>query len=282
MKTFLNSSTVLAQASIFSALVGPRINLAPEDGNGSAGATGGAGGGEGAGGTSGSDGGGAAGGNAGAAPAGGTGGDGDAGTSLLGQAAAAGKEPGKEGEPAKPAGDPKPEGEPKKEGQQAADDGAPKDVDGKAIPETYEIKMPDGVEMDAELMAEVTPLFREAKLSPAQAQVVADAYMRQQTKALEAHSKQVAAWANEARADKEFGGKDFNANMAHATKAFQAFGSERALQIFDTYGLGNNPEVLRMFVRIGKAIGEGRTVLGGGGGDRVSAARDMYPSMYQG
>jgi len=142
--------------------------------------------------------------------------------------------------------------------------------------------MPDGVEMDAELMAEVTPLFREAKLSPAQAQVVADAYMKQQTKALEAHSKQTAAWANEARADKEIGGKDFNANMAHANKAFQAFASERALQIFDTYGLGNNPEVLRMFVRIGKAIGEGGTILGGSGGDRVSAARDMYPSMYQG
>lgn len=191
MKTFLKTSTALAGASIFSALVGPRINLAPEDGNGggSAGGGGGAGGGEGAAGGEGA--GGAAGGASGGA--GSDGGDGGAqqgkegeGKSLLGQAAA-GAEPGKEGDPAKPAGE---GGEAKKEGQQAADDGAPKDVDGKPIPEKYEIKMPDGVEMDAELMAEVTPLFREAKLSPAQAQVVADAYMRQQTKSLEAHSKQ--------------------------------------------------------------------------------------------
>jgi hypothetical protein len=276
-----NSGTALATASIFSALVGSRPVLAPEDGNGggsgfaggssSAGAEGGAGkGAEG-------EGGGAGGASAGSEGAGGTA-EGE-GSILAGVAGDVKKEdkPG-EGDPAKPAG----EGEPKKEGEPAAEDTGPKDVDGKPIPETYDIKMPDGISMDKDLLAEVTPLFRDAKLSPAQAQVVADAYMQNQTKAIEAHNNQVKAWAAEAKADKEFGGPKFAENMGAARKAFTEFGSERALQIFDTYGLGNNPEVLRMFVRIGKAMGEGGTILGGDGGGRVSAARDMYPSMYQG
>lgn len=280
-----NSGTALATASIFSALVGPRPVLAPEDGNGSGG-TGFAGG---ASGGTGSEGAGALAAGAGEGAAGeggkGTGADGDGkagggegeGGSILAGLAGEPKKEG-EGDPAKPAG----EGEPKKEGEPAAEDTTPKDVDGKPIPETYDIKMPDGIAMDKDLLAEVTPLFRDAKLSPAQAQVVADAYMQNQTKAIEAHNTQVKAWAAEAKADKEFGGPKFAENMGAARKAFTEFGSERALQIFDTYGLGNNPEVLRMFVRIGKAMGEGGTILGGDGGGRVSAARDMYPSMYQG
>lgn len=278
----------VARHSIFTAMVGPRPVLAPETetgggGNGNGGSAGGAGGGA-DGGGGGSASGGAAGGDAGAAGAaqggeagaagGGEGGD----KSLL--ATVAGGEPGKEGDPAKPAG----EGGDKKEGdaKAAPDDGAPKDVDGKPVPEKYEIKMPDGVTMDQGLLDQVTPMFRDAKLSPAQAQVVADAYMMQQTKALEAHAEQTKQWLKEAKEDKEFGGKELNANMGYARRAFTQFGSERALQIFDTYGLGNNPEVLRMFVRIGKAMGEGGTILGGDGGGRVSAARDMYPSMYKG
>ena len=269
----------VARHSIFTAMVGPRPVLAPETETGNGGQGGGGAGGEGGGGASG----GAAGEGAGGGAAGGegAGGEGEGKSILAGLAGGPAKpdgEAGKEGD--KPAGE---GGEGKEgEGKSAADDGTPKDVDGKAIPETYEIKMPDGVKMDDGLLAEVTPLFREARLSPAQAQVVADAYMKQQTKALEAHGEQTKAWANETKADKEIGGKDLNANLGHARKAFQQFGSEQAMQIFDTYGLGNNPEVLRMFVRIGKAMGEGGTVLGGDGGGRVSAARDMYPSMYKG
>lgn len=290
MKTFLNSSTVLAQASIFSALVGPRILLAPDDGGGNGGGTSGSGGGEGAvGGAGGSagaagagDGAGQGGENGDAGKAGEGGPEGGEGKSLLAKAAEGTKAD--EGKAAKPTGEDgkSAEGEPKKEGEPSPADDGPKDVDGKPIPEKYEIKMPDGVEMDAAMLEAVTPLFREAKFSPAQAQAAADIYMQQQTKQLEAHSAMVAGWANEARADKEIGGAKFAENMAYAVKAFQVAGNERAMQIIDTYGLGNNPDILRMFVRIGKAMSEGGTVLGGDGGGRVSAARDMYPSMHQG
>lgn len=245
-------------ASIFSALVGPRPVLAPEDGSG---------------------------GGAPAEPAAG------------GDQPPTATEPAPEAKPAagepsalagykaadgekKPEGEAPKEGEPEKktEGEPSADD-AVKDIDGKAIPETYEIKMPDGVEMDAELLGEVTPMLREARLSPAQAQVVADIYMKTQTDALKRHSDMTAGWLKDAKADDEIGKRDWDKNLAHAHRAFQAFGNERGMQLFDTYGLGNHPDILRIFVRMGKAIGEGGTVLPGEAGQRVSDAQALYPNM---
>lgn len=250
-----------AAPSIFSALVGPRPVLAPEDGAG--------------------------GGAPSAEPA--AGGDpAPTGTEPASEAKPAAGEPasalaGYKAEGGEAQGEKKPEGEGGKEGEpkpaEAAADGSPKDVDGNAIPESYEIKMPDGVEMDAELLGEVTPLFREARLSPAQAQVVADAYMKTQTDALKRHSDQTAGWLKDAKADPEIGGRDYDKNLGHAHRAFAAFGNERGMQLFDTYGLGNHPDILRIFVRMGKAIGEGGTVLPGEAGQRVSDAQALYPNM---
>lgn len=288
----LTNSTAIARPSIFSALVGPRILLAPDDGGGNGGAGGGDGGGDAGGagaGAGGGDGGvdGArdgAGGGAGAAGGGAAADAGDkpAGDKSLLAEALAGKD-GAEAGAEPPAGDgDKPDGGEGGKGADAASDAGPKDVDGNPLPETYDIKMPDGFKMDEGLLAAAAPIFKEHRLSPAQAQAVADIYMQQQTKGIEAHTEMVATWAKEARADKEIGGAKFAENMGYARKAFEAFGTERVSQVLDTWGLGNNPEFLRMFVRIGKAISEGGTVLGGDGGGRVSAARDMYPSMNKG
>lgn len=255
-------NVLLGAPSIFSALIGPRPVLAPETETGGGGGEAGAG----------------AGGDTPPAttepapeakPA-----DGEP-SALAGYKAAGGDKPAEEGE--KPKEGDAAEGE--KPAEPAAADGAPKDIDGKAVPETYELKMPDGVEMDADLLAEVTPLFREARLSPAQAQVVADAYVKTQTDALKKHADTTAGWLAEAKADPEIGRKDYEKNLAHAHRAFQAVGNERAMQLFDTYGLGNHPDILRIFVRVGKAIGEGGTVLPGEAGQRVSDAQALYPGM---
>lgn len=256
-------NVLLGAPSIFSALIGPRPVLAPETETGGGGGEAGAG--------PGSD----------PTPAAAEptpeakSADGEP-SALAGYKAAGGEKPAEEGDKPKE-GDPAAEGE--KPAEPAADDATPKDIDGKAVPETYELKMPDGVEMDADLLGEVTPLFREARLSPAQAQVVADAYVKTQTDALKKHADMTAGWLKDAKADAEIGGKDYDKNLSHAHRAFQAVGNERAMQLFDTYGLGNHPDILRIFVRVGKAIGEGGTVLPGEAGQRVSDAQALYPSM---
>jgi len=263
-------------AAILSAGIGPRIYLAPPDegGGGDAGAAGA--GGDGAGGAAG-----AGDGAGGTADAGGAAGDGAQPSALAGALATSAEGAAKAAEPA--ADDGKVEGKdkvkPAGEEPPPADDATPKDVDGNALPEKYEIKMADGVEMDAKLMEVAEPLFREHKMSPAQAQAMTDLYTRVTGEAIAKHSEMVNGWLNEAKADPEIGGAKFEENLAMASKGFQAFGDERAMQILDTYGLGNNPNILRLFTRIGKAMGEGATILPGSGTGRVSDAQALYPNM---
>jgi len=66
-------------------------------------------------------------------------------------------------------------------------------------------------------------------------------------------------WADEARADPELGGTQdkFAENMTHAARFRDEFGTPELTAVLDETGLGNHPEFIRLFVRGGRAIGEG-------------------------
>jgi len=266
--------------------LGPRIALAPPD-EGGGGAAAGAGGGD-TGGSAGAGDGAGGDDNKGGAASGGA--EQSALASAAGKAAeaAAAPKPGAtegkvEGEDkVKPGEEKKPEGEAAKpkDGEPPADEPV-KDVDGNPLPEKYEIKMADGVEMDAKLYEVAAPIFKEHKMSPAQAQAMTDLYTKVQGDAIAQHSAMVSGWLDEAKKDPEIGGAKYEENVGRAGAAFQAFGNERLMQIFDTYGLGNNPDVLRCFARIGNAMGEGATILPGSGTGRVSDAQAFYPNMQK-
>ena len=69
-------------------------------------------------------------------------------------------------------------------------------------------------------------------------------------------------WADTSRADKEFGGEKLAENLATAKKAMDAFATPELRTLLDESGLGNHPEVIRMFYRTGKAMSEDRFVTG--------------------
>ncbi len=64
------------------------------------------------------------------------------------------------------------------------------------------------------------------------------------------------AWLETARGDQEYGGAKFKENKTIATKAFQKFGSPEMQKFFVDAGLTSHPEVIRLFYRIGKLVGE--------------------------
>ena len=45
-------------------------------------------------------------------------------------------------------------------------------------------------------------------------------------------------------------------------------------------GLGNHPEVIRLFYRIGKAIGDSDIVIGDAKASDENALQRMYPTMF--
>jgi len=156
-------------------------------------------------------------------------------------------------------------------GKEASTDGAAKPgdkpADAPAIPEKYEFKLPEDIKLEGAALEELSGLAKELGLTQEQAQKVADLGAKQaQTLAsqyVEQHKTTVNEWATQTKTDKEIGGEALEANLGAAKKALDQFGSPELKKLLNESGLGNHPEVVRMFVKAGKAISEdGRLVTG--------------------
>ena len=136
-------------------------------------------------------------------------------------------------------------------------------AEAKAAPETYEFKAPEGRVFDSEVIAEYSKVAKELNLSQEAAQRVLDAVG---PKLAERQAAQVEAvrngWADNSKADKEFGGDKLTENLGVAKKALDQFGTAELRSLLNESGLGNHPEVIRFMYRAGKAISEDRIVTG--------------------
>lgn len=172
------------------------------------------------------------------------------------------------------------------EGAQAGSEGDPgKAAD--AAPEKYEFKAPEGVELDDSVVTAFSDVAKELKLSQDAAQqlveklapVLAQSTMAKAEGFFEDIGGAPATWADKARADTEFGGAKFDANLAVAAKAMKLATPEmRAL--LDKTRVGDHPEMIRWMVRVGKALSEDTFV----GGDPppakpTDAAKKLFPYM---
>jgi hypothetical protein len=161
----------------------------------------------------------------------------------------------------------------------------------KPVETDIEVKFPEGVKPDEEMLKEFLPLAKELKLDSKSAQRVADLGVKMMQKSqaamMEAFQKQRADWAKEVRTDKDLGGPNFDKSVKLARDTMKKFGgAELSKQLVDL-GLDNNPTLVRFFVNVGKALSED-TVSGASAGAGRSAVseeeqqlRNRYPSMYK-
>jgi len=154
-----------------------------------------------------------------------------------------------------------------------------------AEPEAYKLTAPEGYPITAEALDGLNAVCKTAKLSKEQGEAVLK-YMQGNyataTAAMQAQRQEMTAqWLADARADKEFGGDKFDANLADARKALTQFdtGGDIGKMLNET-GYGNHPAVLRIFARVGKALGEDN-LHGKGGGEAAEKplAERFYPNM---
>lgn len=146
-------------------------------------------------------------------------------------------------------------------------------------PEKYEFTMPEGMELDTVLAEKVDPVLRDLNLTNEQANKLATTFAEYRAseaqRQSDAYAQQVEDWGQSARDDKEFGGASFEKNVAFAQKAIGQFGSPE-LKTLLADGLGNHPELIRAFVRVGKAIGED----GGVDGSKSNTPKDPSTVLY--
>lgn len=153
------------------------------------------------------------------------------------------------------------------------------------VPEKYEFKMPDGVQVDSAAAEQLSSIAKELKLTAEQAQKFADVGAAMAQRQVEAHTKTVSEWADAVRTDKEIGGDALTENLVFARKTIDSFGSPELRSLLDSSGLGNHPEMVKLAVRVGKAISEdkfvgGRETPGASSGN--DAADAFYPTMKKG
>lgn len=149
-----------------------------------------------------------------------------------------------------------------------------------AAPETYDLQMPEGVELDNEAAAEFVTIAKELNLSQESAQKLATIAGKIQQKQTEARARQLEAWVDEVKADKDLGGDKLEENLGVARKALETFGSPELKDALNSSGLGNHPAVIRAFFKVGKAISEDGFVRGSA--PRAEAndpAKKLFPSM---
>lgn len=125
-------------------------------------------------------------------------------------------------------------------------------------PEKYELTMPEGVELDEALFNRFEPALREIDLDNDQANklaaVLAEARAEEDRAAAEAFQAEVDGWIESAKKDEEYGGDQFAENAGEASRLIGTYGTPELKKMLNTTGLGNHPELIRVFHRIAKAI----------------------------
>ncbi|MBE0126768.1 peptidase [Citrobacter amalonaticus] len=216
--------------------------------------------------------------------------DGGAAPATSEPAPAAGDNPSPAGEPAPKEGDtPKPGAEGDKPAEEKpADDKKPEgdkpaekkeDDKPEGAPEKYEFQAAEGVELDTEALKEFDPVAREMNLTNEQAQKLVDVYPKilagVQQRQVEAWQQTTEQWAADVKADKEIGGDKLPSNLSAAQRALDQFGTPELKTYLNDTGLGNHPDLVKAFVKIGKAMSEDGMVTGSNDGQR-SAAEVLY------
>lgn len=162
----------------------------------------------------------------------------------------------------------------KKDDEQAQAQGAPE--------EYAEFAAPEGMTFNAEAMTEFKGLAKELNLSQENAQKVADLggklVQKVQADQLRQIEQAQAQWAADARVDAEFGGDNLAKNVAVAKQALDAFGSPELSKMLSESGLGNHPEIIRAFYRVGNAIGQDKLIPGTTRTSNKDDARSLYPN----
>ncbi len=160
------------------------------------------------------------------------------------------------------------------EDQPAPSEEAPADI-------AYEFTFEEGVEVDPVVLDDLKGLSKEFGLTKEQAQQVANLGAKQAQKWAAAQEAAIAeasaSWIEQVKSDKEIGGDKLSENLAIAKRALNRFGSPELTALLNDSRLGNHPELIRAFHRIGRAISDDAL---GPGGRSTNGAPDPARRLY--
>lgn len=134
-------------------------------------------------------------------------------------------------------------------------------------PEAYELTAPEGMTLDADMVAEATPVFKELNLSNDAAQKLMPVAGKFAEKIaanavqgiIDRGNEQRKAWLDTAKKDPEIGGGKWDASLHAAGRGLDALGFKEGSDFrkaLNETGFGNHPDMIRAFAKVGQMVGE--------------------------
>jgi len=131
----------------------------------------------------------------------------------------------------------------------------------------YTLELPENSQLDASAVERIASFAKERGLTKDQAQELLSIESDAVSKFAEAQAEQVnlkvESWKADVKQDKELGGEAYEKNVELAKRVVERFATEDFKKALNETGLGNHPELVRIFFKIGKSMAEDQLVIPG-------------------
>ena len=146
-----------------------------------------------------------------------------------------------------------------------------------AAPETLELKLPEDSLLDADYAKELGLDQKRAESLAERMKADRASFIEDQKAALE---KKADEWVGTVKADKEIGGENFPKAVELAKRFVSRYGSDELKKALNDTGLGNHPELVRIFYRAGKSMQDDSLVVPNTqpGARQKTAEEIMFPT----
>jgi hypothetical protein len=154
-------------------------------------------------------------------------------------------------------------------GVEGSDKGAAEAKPGESKPIAVEdLVVPEGKSWDEESSGKFFSLINDASLSKKEfVQKLVDLAGEQQDRLVEGYKtanevrlakerQEEAEWLEMCKKDSEFGGQKYEESKAIIDRGCARLATPEAVEILNDLGMGTHPEIVRMFYRAGKLLGE--------------------------
>lgn len=154
--------------------------------------------------------------------------------------------------------------------------------------ESYQFTLPEGFTEDAALTTDARSVMLEAGVKPEKAQALIDLFGKAvkaaNDKATLAFQTEQQGWLNEINKIPEFQGPTRETSLQSIGRLFDEFGTPEAKAALDRGGIGNNPALAKMMLKIATALSEGAPATQGGpaarGNDGKRKPQTVGESLY--
>ncbi len=150
----------------------------------------------------------------------------------------------------------------------------------------FDIRLPDNSPLTVDDRDQLVAFAKEHKMNKDQAQAILDRESNAVNEFAVAQKEMVVEkaelWKQEVIADKELGGEKFNENISLAQTVIKTYGTENLKGLLDVSGLGNHPEVVRLFSRIGRTMSQDQLVNATVGPSVPKSVSEMFYGDTQG